>query len=38
MFKVNNKDYRWRRSGVFAVNIEYVSSLVPVFLLITLNM
>ena len=33
MLKVNNK---WRRSGVFIVNFEYISRLV--FLLLTLNM
>ena len=28
---------QWRRSGVF-INFEYISQLVPVFLLLTLNM
>ena len=28
----------WRRSGVFIVNLEYISHLVLVFLLLTLNM
>ena len=28
----------WRRSGVFIVNFEHISHLVPVFLLLTLNM
>ena len=28
----------WRRSGVFIVNFEYISHLVLVFLLLTLNM
>ena len=35
MFKVNNKD---TYSGVFIINFEYVSHLVLVFLLLTLNM
>ena len=35
MFKVNNKD---TCSGVFIINFEYVSHLVLVFLLLTLNM
>ena len=35
MFKVNNK---WRRSGVFIVNFEYISHLALVILLLTLNM
>ena len=40
MFKANNKDpeRRRRRSGVFIVNFEYISHLVLVFLLLTLNM
>ena len=29
---------QWRRSGIFIVNFEYISHLVPVFLLLTLNM
>ena len=29
---------QWRRSGVFIVNFEYISHLVLVFLLLTLNM
>ena len=33
MFKVNNKDF-W----VFIVNFDYISPLVLVFLLLTLNM
>ena len=28
----------WRRSGVFIVNLEHISHLVLVFLLLTLNM
>ena len=28
----------WRRTGVFIVNFEHISNLVPVFLLLTLNM
>ena len=28
----------WRRSGIFIVNCEYISHLVLVFLLLTLNM
>ena len=50
MFKVNNRNSRARceicskltikneRSGVFIVNIEHISHLVLVFLLLTLNM
>ena len=40
MYKVNNKDtlrLQWRRSSVFIVNFEYISHLVLVFLLLTLN-
>ena len=37
MFKVNNKDIYWRRSGVFIVNFEHISHLVLVFLLSTLS-
>ena len=29
---------QWRRSGVFIINFERISQLVPVFLLLTLNM
>ena len=29
---------QWRRSGIFIVNSEYISHLVTVFLLLTLNM
>ena len=29
---------QWRRSGIFIVNFEHISHLVPVFLLLTLNM
>ena len=32
------KRRHWRRSGVFIVNSEHISPLVPVFLLLTLNM
>ena len=35
MFKVNNKDTR--TTSVFIVNFEYISHLVLVFLLLTLN-
>ena len=41
MFKVNNKDTTttpWRRFVVFIVNFEYISHLVLMFLLLTLNM
>ena len=38
MFKVNNKDSRTTRSGVFIVNCEHISHLVLVSLLLTLNM
>ena len=31
MLKVNNKDTR-RRSGIFVVNFEHISHLVPLFL------
>ena len=34
MFKVNNKDTRRRRSGVFIVNIEHNSHLDLVFLIV----
>ena len=40
MYKVNNKDtlrLQWRRLSVFIVNFEYISHLVLVFLLLTLN-
>ena len=37
MFKVNNKNNRWRRSGVFIVNFEHISHLFLVFILLTLN-
>ena len=36
MFKANNKR-QWRRSGVFIVNLEHISHLVLVFLLLTLS-
>ena len=32
------KRRQWRRYGVFVVNFEHISHLVPVFLLLTLNM
>ena len=36
---INTPERRhWRRSGVFIVNFEHISHLVPVFLLLTLNM
>ena len=38
MFKVNNKDANWRRSGVFVVNSEHISHLALLFLLLTWNM
>ena len=38
MFKVNNKERQWRRSGIFIVNFEHISHLVLMFLLLTLNM
>ena len=38
MFKVNNKDKEWRRSGVVIVNFEHISHLVLVFLLLTWSM
>ena len=31
------KRHQWRRSGSFIVNFEYISHLVPVFLLLTLR-
>ena len=34
MFKVNNKDFR---PGVFIVDFEHISHLLPLFLLINLN-
>ena len=37
MFKVNNKNTRRRRSGVFIVNFEQMSHLFLVFLLLTMN-
>ena len=38
-FKINNKGTRTtRRSGAFIVNLELISHLVLVFLLLTLNM
>ena len=40
MFKVSNKNIRIRCeicSGVFIVNFEHISQLVPVFLLLTLS-
>ena len=36
MFKVNNKNIRWRRSGVFIGNFEHISQLFQVFLVLTL--
>ena len=36
LLKVKNKDAR--RSGVFIVNLDYISKLVLVFILLTLNM
>ena len=38
MFKVNNKDATWRRSGVYIVNFENISDLVLVFLLLIFSM
>ena len=42
MFKVNNKKTKerrqWRRSSAFMVNLEHISHLVLVLLLLTLNM
>ena len=35
--KIPERRY-WRRSGIFIVNFEHSSHLVPVFLLLTLNM
>ena len=35
MFKVNIKDTKRRRSGVFIANFEHVSHLDPVFLFLT---
>ena len=35
MFQVNNKDTKWRRSGVYIVNVEHISDLVLVFPLLT---
>ena len=37
MFKVNNKNTRRRRSGVFFVNFEHISHLFLVFLFLTLQ-
>ena len=40
MFKINNKAPEWRycrRSGVFIVNLEHISHLFLVFLLLTLS-
>ena len=34
----NPEQRHWRRSGVFILNFEYISHLVLLFLLITLNM
>ena len=31
-------NFEWRRSGIFIVNFEFISHLVLVFLLLTLNM
>ena len=38
MFKVNYKDTRMMRSGVFIVNFEHIWHFVLVFQLLTLNM
>ena len=38
MFKVNTKDTRWRRSGVFIVNFEDLLHLILVLILLTVNM
>ena len=38
MFKVNNKDNRRRCFGVFVINLEHISHLALVLLLLTLNM
>ena len=35
---IKTPEQRRRRSGVFIVNFEHISYLVPVFLLLTLNM
>ena len=39
MFKVNIKDTKtkWRRSGVFIIEFEHISHLIPVFLLLNLS-
>ena len=37
MFRVNNKNH-WCHSGVFIVNLEHISHLILVFLLLTLKM
>ena len=37
IFNVNNNDTRGRRSGVFIVNVEYISYVGQVFLYLTLN-
>ena len=37
IYNVNNKDTRGHRSGVFIVNIEYISYVGLVFLYLTLN-
>ena len=37
MFKVDNKNTRKRRSGVFIVNFEQISHLFLVFLLLPMN-
>ena len=38
MLKVNNKDTRYHRSGIFIVNFEHISHLILVILLFTFNM
>ena len=39
LLKVNNRNTNdWRPSGIFIVNFEHISHLVPVFLLLTANM
>ena len=37
MFQANNRNTRWRRSGVFIVNFEHISHLFLVFISSTLS-
>ena len=37
MFKVNNTNTGWRRSGVFIVNFKHSTQLFLLFLLLNLN-